>query len=48
MTYFFTQILVGYDDDIGWISDSSGSSSDVGEDDFGNQDMPGVQIKHFT
>lgn len=36
MTYFFTQILVGHDDDIGGISNSSGGSPDVSEDDLGN------------
>lgn len=48
MTYLFTQILVGHDDDIRGISNSSGGSPDVSEDDLSNQDVSGVQIKHLT
>lgn len=40
--YFSAQVLIRYYNHIGWISDSCGSPSDVGEDYFRNQDMSGV------
>lgn len=40
--YFFAQVLIWYYNHIGWISDSCGSPSNVGEDYFCNQDMSGV------
>lgn len=46
--YFSAQVLIWYYNHIGWISDSCGSPSNVGEDYFCNQDMSGVQIKHLT
>lgn len=46
--YFFAEVLVGHNDDIGGISHCSGGSSDIGEDYLSNQDMPGVQIQHLT
>lgn len=46
--YFSPQVLIGHYNHVGWISDSCGSPSDVGEDYFCNQDMSGVQIKHLA
>lgn len=46
--YFSPQVLIGYYNHIGRISDSCGSPSDIGEDYFCNQDMSGVQIKHLA
>lgn len=47
-TYFSAEVLIWYYNHIGWISDSCGSPSNVGEDYFSNQDMSGVKIKHLT
>lgn len=46
--YLSPQVLIGHYNHVGWISDSCGSPSDVGEDYFCNQDMSGVQIKHLA
>lgn len=46
--YFSPQVLIGYYNHVGWVPDSCGSPSDIGEDYFCNQDMPGVQIKHLA
>ena len=42
------QVLVGNDDDVGWVSDSCGSPPDVGEDYLGDENISGVQIEHLA
>lgn len=42
------QVLIWHDNHIGRISYSRGSSPDIGEDDFCNQHVSGVQIKHLA
>lgn len=47
-SYFFAEVLVGHYDHVGRISDRRGGAADVGEDDFCDQDVSGVQIKHLA
>lgn len=47
-TYCFSQLLFRDNNHIWWIPNSCGSPSDVGENYFCNQDMPGIKIKHLT
>ena len=46
--HLLAQRLIGDDDDVGGVPHSCGCPSDVGEDDFCNQDVSGVQVQHLT
>lgn len=42
------QVLIGHDDNVRRVAHSCGRAADVGEDDFGDQHVSGVQIEHLT
>ena len=47
-TYHLPQLLVGNNNDIWWVPNGSGSSPNVCEDHFCNQDLSWIKVEHLT